>query len=142
MFSCLFREISNRLTHINGLRGSREEAGTAVGQSNDGGIDGIIKEDKLGLDTIYLQAKRWVGTVPVSNRDFYGALAARKAKKGVFITTSSFPSSAYKFVQDVDSKIILINGKELCELMIENNVGVSTKNTYLVKDIDLDYFEE
>ena len=126
-----------------GYGGSRREAGQAMGKSGDGGIDGIINEDKLGLDVIYLQAKRWENTVPVKEiRDFTGALASKKAKKGIFITTSSFPNSVYEFVTQVEYKIILIDGERLAELMIEHGVGLSTINTYNVKTIDSDYFEE
>ena len=93
--------------------------------------------------SIYLQAKRWENAVPVKEiRDFTGALASKKAKKGVFITTSTFPNSAYEFVGQVEYKIILIDGERLADLMIENNVGLSIVNNYQVKAIDLDYFEE
>lgn len=126
-----------------GYGGSRREAGQAMGKSGDGGIDGLIKEDKLGLDVIYLQAKKWENAVPVKEiRDFTGALASQKAKKGIFITTSSFPKSAYDFVSQVEYKIILIDGERLADLMIENSVGLSTINTYHVKTIDFDYFED
>ena len=126
-----------------GYGGSRKEAGQAMGKSGDGGIDGIINEDKLGLDVIYLQAKRWENTVPVKEiSDFTGALASKKAKKGIFITTSDFPKSVYEFVSQVEYKIILIDGERLANLMIEYNVGVSTVSTYHVKTIDSDYFEE
>jgi restriction system protein len=126
-----------------GYGGSRKEAGKAMGKSGDGGIDGIINEDKLGLDVIYLQAKRWENTVPVKEiRDFTGALASKKAKKGIFITTSSFPKSVYEFVGQVEYKIILIDGERLTSLMIEHSVGLSTVSTYHVKTIDSDYFEE
>ena len=126
-----------------GYGGSRREAGQAMGKSGDGGIDGIIKEDKLGLDIIYLQARRWENSVPVKEiRDFTGALASKKAKKGIFLTTSIFPKSVYEFVEKVEYKIILIDGELLADLMIENNVGLSTLNTYMVKTIDSDYFEE
>jgi len=126
-----------------GYGGSRKEAGQAMGRSGDGGIDGIINEDKLGLDIIYLQAKRWENTVPVKEiRDFTGALASKKAKKGIFITTSSFPKSVYEFVGQVEYKIILIDGERLANLMIEHSIGLSTVNTYHVKTIDSDYFEE
>lgn len=126
-----------------GYGGSRKEAGKAMGKSGDGGIDGIINEDKLGLDVIYLQAKRWEYSVPVKEiRDFTGALASKKAKKGIFITTSSFPKSVYEFVGQVEYKIILIDGERLTNLMIEHNVGLSTVSTYHVKAIDSDYFEE
>ena len=126
-----------------GYGGSRKEAGKAMGKSGDGGIDGIINEDKLGLDVIYLQAKRWDNAVPVKEiRDFTGALASKKAKKGIFITTSSFPKSVYEFVGQVEYKIILIDGERLANLMIDHSVGLSTVNTYHVKTIDFDYFEE
>lgn len=126
-----------------GYGGSKKEAGQVIGKSGDGGIDGIIKEDKLGLDTIYIQAKRWEATVPVGQiRDFAGSLLSKKAKKGIFITTSNYPKAAYEFVASIEPRIILIDGKELAELMIENNVGISTKTNYEVKRIDLDYFEE
>ncbi|GBE00014.1 Mrr restriction system protein [bacterium BMS3Abin07] len=126
-----------------GYGGSRKEAGQAMGKSGDGGIDGIINEDKLGLDVIYLQAKRWDNAVPVKEiRDFTGALASKKAKKGIFITTSSFPNSVYEFVGKVEYKIILIDGERLTKLMIEHSIGLSTVNTYHVKTIDSDYFEE
>jgi restriction system protein len=126
-----------------GYGGSRKEAGKAMGKSGDGGIDGIINEDKLGLDVIYLQAKRWDNPVPVKEiRDFTGALASKKAKKGIFITTSSFPKSVYEFVGQVEYKIILIDGERLTNFMIEHSVGLSTVSTYHVKTIDSDYFEE
>jgi restriction system protein len=126
-----------------GYGGSRKDAGQALGKSGDGGIDGIIKEDKLGLDTIYIQAKKWENSVPVKEiRDFTGALASKKARKGIFITTSSFPQSVYDFVTQVEYKIILIDGDQLAYFMIENNVGLSTINEYQIKKIDTDYFEE
>jgi restriction system protein len=126
-----------------GYGGSRKEAGQVIGKSGDGGIDGIIKEDKLGLDAIYIQAKRWEATVPVGQvRDFAGSLLSKKAKKGIFITTSNYPKAAYEFVSSIEPRIILIDGKELAELMIEYNVGIATKINYEVKRIDLDYFEE
>jgi len=126
-----------------GYGGSRKDAGQAVGKSGDGGIDGIIKEDKLGLDIIYLQAKKWKNSVPVKEiRDFTGALASKKAKKGIFITTSYFPNSVYDFVNQVEYKIILIDGEMLADLMIEHNVGLTVVNKYHVKKIDFDYFED
>lgn len=126
-----------------GYGGTRKDAGQALGKSGDGGIDGIIKEDKLGLDTIYIQAKKWENSVPVKEiRDFTGALASKKARKGIFITTSTFPQSVYDFVNQVEYKIVLIDGESLSLFMIENNVGVSTINEYRVKKIDTDYFEE
>ncbi len=125
-----------------GYGGSRQEAGSIVGQSGDGGIDGIINEDRLGLDKIYIQAKRWENTVPIKEvRDFAGALLAQKARKGVFITTSDYPKSAYEYVQNIDRTIVLIDGIRLAELMIEFKMGVSVKETYQVKEIDSDYFD-
>jgi restriction system protein len=116
--------------------------GEVTKYSGDGGIDGIIKEDKLGLDKIYIQAKRWENSVPVSAiRDFAGSLLSKKARKGVFITTSSFPASAYEYVRSIDPTIILIDGEQLTKMMLEFNVGVSTSQKYELKKIDNDYFE-
>ena len=116
--------------------------GEVTKYSGDGGIDGIIKEDKLGLDKIYIQAKRWENSVPVSAiRDFAGSLLSKKARKGVFITTSSFPASAYEYVRSIDPNIILIDGDQLTKMMLEFNVGVSTSQKYELKKIDNDYFE-
>jgi len=124
--------------------GSRKEAGEAMGKSGDEGIDGIIKEDKLGLDTIYIQAKRWdkttVGRPEIQK--FAGALLGQAARKGIFITTSRFSREAVDYVKGLDAKIILIDGERLAELMIEYNVGVDPVTTYAIKKIDLDYFSE
>ena len=126
-----------------GYGGSRKEAGQVIGKSGDGGIDGTINEDKLGLDTIYIQAKKWENTVPVGQiRDFAGSLLSKKARKGIFITTSNYPKGAYDYVNSIEPKIVLIDGKRLAELMIEYNVGLATKTNYEVKKIDIDYFEE
>ena len=126
-----------------GYGGSRKDAGSAIGKSGDGGIDGIIKEDKLGLDIIYLQAKKWEGTVPANAvRDFAGALLGKKAKKGIMITTSGFPKSAYEYVEHLEQKIILIDGGRLTDLMIENNIGANTERSFDIKKMDLDYFDE
>lgn len=126
-----------------GYGGSRKDAGQALGKSGDGGVDGIIKEDKLGLDTIYIQAKRWESIVPVREiRDFAGALLSKKARKGIFITTSGFPPSAFEFVKSIEHKIVLIDGQQLTDLMFEFNVGLSNQSTYEVKKIDSDYFDE
>lgn len=114
-----------------------------LGRTGDGGIDGVIKQDKLGLEEIYFQAKRWKGTVPIHQvRDFAGALLAKKSKKGIFITTSDFSPDAHDYVRNTDLKIILINGDELSKLMFENNLGVTTSDTYELKKIDEDYFAE
>ena len=124
-----------------GYGGTVEDAGSAIGRSNDGGIDGLIKEDVLGLDTIYIQAKHWKNTVPIKEiRDFAGALLSKRSNKGVFITTSNFPASAHEFVSSIGHKIILIDGSRLTQLMIKFNLGVSTKSQILIKEIDIDYF--
>jgi len=125
-----------------GYGGSREEAARVTQKSNDGGIDGIINEDRLGLDVIYVQAKRYqnkVGRVDVQN--FVGALAGKQAHKGVFITTSDFNGNAIEFAKTVPQKVILIDGERLSDLMIEHNVGVSTEEVITIKKIDSDYFE-
>ena len=126
-----------------GYGGSRKEAGQAVGRRGDGGIDGIIKEDKLGLDIIYIQAKRWEGSVGRPEiQKFAGALQGQRARKGIFITTSDFTKDALNYVKNIDSKIILIDGSRLAELMIEHNVGVSPVASYEINKIDSDYFIE
>lgn len=126
-----------------GYGGSFEDAGKAIGKSGDEGIDGIIKEDKLGLDVIYIQAKRWIN--PVSRPDiqkFAGALLGKKAKKGVFITTSIFSESAIEYARNIENKIILVDGEQLTKYMVDNGVGVSEITSYKIKKIDLDYFTE
>ncbi len=124
-----------------GYGGSRKDAGQAVGKSGDGGIDGIIKEDRLGLDLIYIQAKRWESSVSRPEiQKFAGALQGHHAKKGVFITTSDFSQSAIEFANKIESKVVLINGETLAKLMIDYNVGVSPTQLYELKSIDSDYF--
>ena len=126
-----------------GYGGSRKEAGRATQQTNDDGIDGIIKEDKLGLDVIYLQAKRWTNTVHCPEIDkFIGALTRQRARKGVFITTSDFSSGAREAAMSLDIKVVLIDGLELARLMVENNLGCNVKQVYEVKHLDSDYFVE
>ena len=127
-----------------GYGGSRKDAGQAIGQVGDGGIDGIIKEDKLGLDTIYLQAKRWEGTVSRPDvQGFAGALIGKKARKGIMITTSTFSQKAIDYVNGTENlKIILIDGEQLAQLMIDHDVGVTEESRYIIKKIDLDYFNE
>jgi restriction system protein len=127
-----------------GYGGSLADAGKALGRPHDGGIDGVIKEDKLGLDLIYIQAKKWrdttVGSVEVQS--FVGALAGVKARKGVFITTSKFSRDAIAYAAALENKVILIDGDRLTELMFEYGLGVSTLNTYNVKRVDNDFFDE
>lgn len=126
-----------------GYGGSRLDAGKAIGKSGDGGIDGIIKEDKLGLDTIYIQAKRWENTIGRPEiQKFVGALTGQRAKKGLFITTANFTKEAQDYVSRIDMKIVLIDGETLAQLMIGNNVGVSTIAVYEMKKVDSDYFAE
>lgn len=126
-----------------GYGGSFADSAKVTQLSNDEGIDGIIYEDKLGLDKIYIQAKRWSNSVgrPVIQQ-FAGALVGQNATKGVFITTSTFSKDAKQYVVGLHQKIVLIDGQELAKFMIEYNVGVSTKKTYEVKRIDTDYFED
>lgn len=126
-----------------GYGGSRPDAGSITRRGADGGIDGTIKEDKLGLDVIYLQAKRWSSTVGSPEvREFAGSLEAHRAKKGVFITTSQFSPDAKTFVAQIGKTIVLIDGQQLCEMMIDHDVGVSVGELYAVKRIDSDYFRE
>ena len=124
-----------------GYGGSRQDAGKAVGRSGDGGIDGIIKEDRLGLDAIYIQAKRWEGVVGRPEiQKFAGALQGQRARKGIFITTSSFTKEAREFVSAIDNRIILIGGEALADLMIDYGIGVTEVAAYIVKRVDSDYF--
>lgn len=126
-----------------GYGGSLKDAGEAVGRSGDEGIDGIIKEDKLGLDTIYIQAKRWEACVGRPEiQKFVGALQGQRARKGVFITTSYFSSEARDYAARVDSKVILIDGAELSELMLDHGVGNTVVETYEIRRLDEDYFGE
>ncbi|MSP27787.1 MAG: restriction endonuclease [Methylococcales bacterium] len=126
-----------------GYGGSRKDAGQTIGRSGDGGIDGVIKEDRLGLDVIYIQAKRWEGVVGRPEiQKFAGALQGQRAKKGVFITTSSFSKESIEYVSLIESRIVLIDGKKLTSLMVDFDLGVSKIAIYDVKRIDSDYFEE
>lgn len=126
-----------------GYGGSRADAGKSIGGSGDEGIDGIIKEDRLGLDLVYLQAKRWEGTVGRPEvQKFVGALHGKRAKKGVFITTGKFSEDAKNYVETIDPKVILIDGRMLAELMIDYGLGTTTTATFQVKRIDSDYFAE
>ncbi len=126
-----------------GYGGSVDEAGKTTRYRGDEGIDGIIKEDKLGLDVIYIQAKRWENVIGRPEvQKFVGALAGQRAKKGVFITTSHFTKEAIDYAAQMDTKIVLIDGEKLSQLMIDHNLGVSVQNTYEIKKIDSDYFEE
>jgi restriction system protein len=126
-----------------GYGGSRRDAGERIGQTGDGGIDGIIKEDRLGLDTIFIQAKRWQGSVGRPEiQKFVGALQGQRARKGVFITTSTYTAEATDYTSRIDTKVVLIDGKQLAGLMIDFDVGVAASASYVVKRIDSDYFEE
>lgn len=126
-----------------GYGGSRQEAAQVTRKSNDEGIDGVINEDRLGLDVIYVQAKRWQNTVGRKEiQSFVGALAGKQASKGVFITTSDFNQNAVEYAGMVTQKVILIDGKRLADLMIEYEIGVSTIRTISLKRLDSDYFDE
>ena len=138
-----FEQVVVDLMIAMGYGGSRKEGGKATQLTNDDGIDGIIKEDKLGLDVIYLQAKRWANTVHRPEIDkFIGALTRKRARKGVFITTSDFSTGAKEAALGLDIKVVLIDGIELARLMVEHNLGVSVKQVYEVKQVDSDYFSE
>ncbi len=128
-----------------GYGGSVKEAAAVTRKTGDEGIDGVINEDRLGLDVIYVQAKRWkaganIGRPEIQN--FVGALAGKKAAKGIFITTSAFHENAREYVAGLHQKIILIDGRRLAELMIEHGIGVAEEHAYSVKKIDSDYFDE
>ncbi|MGE8036753.1 restriction endonuclease [Lysinibacillus sp. NPDC093692] len=138
-----FEQLIVNLIVAMGYGGSISDAGKAVGKSGDGGIDGIVKEDILGLDKIYLQGKRW--TNPVSRPDiqaFVGSLVGFKANKGIFITTSRFTKEAIAYSESIEKSLILIDGMKLTELMFLYNVGVSNVQTFTIKRMDLDFFEE
>jgi restriction system protein len=138
-----FEQLVVDLLFAMGYGGSRAEAAKVTKKSNDEGIDGVINEDRLGLDTIYVQAKRWQNTVGRKEiQSFVGALAGKAANKGVFITTSSFAESATEYANTVAQKVILIDGDRLADLMIEHNIGVSTTRTLALKRVDSDYFAE
>jgi restriction system protein len=126
-----------------GYGGSREEAAKVTKASNDEGIDGVINEDRLGLDVVYIQAKRWQNTVGRKEiQSFVGALAGQQAHKGIFITTSDFADTAKAYVKNITQKVILVDGDRLADLMLEHNIGVALSHAYKLKRIDSDYFEE
>lgn len=126
-----------------GYGGALPDAGQHLGKSGDGGIDGVINEDKLGLDVICIQAKRWKDTVGRPQvQAFAGSMEGFRAKKGVLITTSTFSAEARQFVQKIERKIVLIDGQQLAQLMIDYNIGVAADRTYILKKIDSDYFIE
>lgn len=138
-----FEELVVELLVKMGYGGTQEDAGQVVGKSGDGGIDGIINEDRLGLDVIYIQAKRWEADVGRPEiQKFVGALAGNKASKGVFITSSGFSKGAAEYASQVNHRVVLIDGPMLAELMMDFDLGVSTKEIYTVKRLDTDYFEE
>ena len=126
-----------------GYGGSRTDAARAVGRAGDGGIDGVIDEDRLGLDVIYVQAKRWDAAVGRPEiQKFAGALQGQRARKGIFITTSNFTREAEDYAQRIENRIILIDGRRLARLMFDFDVGATPRSTYTVKQLDSDYFEE
>lgn len=126
-----------------GYGGSIADAGKAIGRSGDGGIDGMIKEDRLGLDVIYIQAKRWEGSVGRPEiQKFVGALQGNRAKKGVFITTSYYTKEAREYITFIENKVVLIDGEQLAQFMIDYNLGVTTVAVYEEKRIDTDFFME
>jgi restriction system protein len=138
-----FEQVVVDLLVAMGYGGSRQDAGRAVGGSGDGGIDGIIKEDRLGLDAVYVQAKRWEASVgrPVVQA-FAGSLEGHRARKGVLITTSDFTTDALDYVTRIEKRIVLVNGTQLADLLIEHGIGVTNIVAYTLKRIDSDYFDE
>jgi restriction system protein len=136
-----FERLVVQLLVAMGYGGSLADAGQAVGRSGDGGIDGIIKEDKLGLDVVCVQAKRWQGTVgSQAVREFAGSMEGVRARKGVLITTSSFSKDAEEYVSRIERKLVLIDGERLAELKIDYNIGVAESRTFVIKRLDMDYF--
>lgn len=128
-----------------GYGGGRAEMAKAIGRSGDNGVDGVVREDKLGLDVVYMQAKRYAATNAVGVaevRDFIGALEGHRASKGVFVTTSTFPKSALDYVERISKRIVLIDGERLSNLMVTHGVGVRVRARYEVKELDDDYFAE
>ena len=139
----LFEKIVVELLVGMGYGGTIKDAGQAIGKSGDEGIDGVIKEDRLGLDAIYLQAKKWENTVGRPEiQKFAGALQGQRAKKGIFITTSYFSKEAYDYTSRIDTKIVLIDGEQLARLMIDHNIGVTSISKYEIKKMDSDYFSD
>ena len=138
-----FEQVVLDLLVAMGYGGSRKEAAAVTQKTGDEGIDGVINEDRLGLDVIYIQAKRWKGSVGRPEiQNFVGALAGKKAAKGIFLTTSSFHDNAREYASGLHQKVILVDGRRLAELMIEHGIGVAEEHAYLVKKIDSDYFDE
>ena len=137
-----FEQIVLDLLVAMGYGGSRKEAAAVTQKTGDEGIDGVINEDRLGLDVIYVQAKRWKNTVGRPEiQSFVGALAGKKASKGIFITTSDFNSYATEYAASLHQKVVLIGGRRLAGLMIDHNVGVAEEHVYRFKRLDSDYFE-
>ncbi len=138
-----FERLVIRLLVAMGYGGGLAQAAKVVGRSGDEGIDGVINEDKLGLDVIYIQAKQWANPVGRPEiQKFVGALHGKRAKKGVFITSSTFTREARDYVTHLEPRVVLIDGETMARLMIEHNVGVTTKSVYALKAIDQDFFEE
>ena len=139
-----FERLVVKLLTTMGYGGSLADAGRAIGKTGDGGVDGVIKEDKLGLDLLYIQAKRWDNTTVGSPeiQKFVGALYGKKAKKGIFITTSVFSKTAIEYASGLESKVVLIDGVQLADFMFEYGVGVATVNNYAIKRIDTDFFSD
>src|SRR6266480_4367431 len=138
-----FEQVVLDLLVAMGYGGSRKEAAAVTQKVGDEGIDGVINEDRLGLDVIYVQAKCWKGNVGRPEiQNFVGALAGKKASRGVFITTSEFNDNATDYADGLHQKVILIDGRRLAELMIEHNIGVAEEHAYRIKKIDSDYFDE
>ena len=138
-----FERLVVQLLVAMGYGGSLQDAGEAVGKAGDEGIDGIIKEDRLGLDTVYIQGKKWLNAIVgrPTVQAFAGSLEGHRARKGVMITTSNFSEEARQYVQKIEKKIVLVDGKQLAQFMIDYNVGVTVNKVYTLKKLDPDFFE-
>lgn len=138
-----FENLVVEMLVVMGYGGTRKDAGDVLGKSGDEGIDGVINEDRLGLDVIYIQAKRWEGTVGRPEiQKFVGALQGKKARKGIFITTSDFSKQARDYASAIESSVVLIDGEMLAGLMIDHDVGTTVESSYEIKRVDSDYFDE
>ena len=138
-----FERLVVQLLVAMGYGGSLQDAGEAVGKAGDEGIDGIIKEDRLGLDTVYIQGKKWLNAIVgrPTVQAFAGSLEGHRARKGVMITTSNFSEEARQYVQKIEKKIVRVDGKQLAQFMIDYNVGVTVNKVYTLKKLDPDFFE-
>ncbi|MDN3712552.1 restriction endonuclease [Paracoccus cavernae] len=139
-----FEQLIVELLLAMGYGDGRSEMGQAIGKSGDGGIDGVVNEDKLGLDAVYIQAKRYALDNTVGRpalQAFIGSMTGESATKGVFVTTSTFSKEAREYIRRVQQRVVLIDGKRLARLMIDHGVGVKADKTYVLRSIDANFFD-